>query len=83
MRLGVALFLIAVGAVLRFAITVKNPHGFNIYTAGVILMIVGVIGLILELILMTTRRRTDVVRRGPVGTTRTTYVEPPPPPDVY
>lgn len=77
MRIGASLFLIAVGAILRFAVHVNNPHGFNIHTAGVILMIVGAIGLIVTAIWMTTRRRTDVVHEGPVGTARTTYVEPP------
>jgi ABC-type nickel/cobalt efflux system permease component RcnA len=72
------LLLIAVGAVLRFAITVHNAHGFNVHTAGVILMIVGAIGLIFTAIWMSTRRRTDVIQQGPVGTRRTTYSEPPP-----
>jgi Domain of unknown function (DUF6458) len=77
MRIGAALFLIAVGAILDFAVTVNNSHGFNINKIGLILMIVGAIGLVLELILVSVRRRTDVVHRGPAGTTRTTYAEPP------
>lgn len=79
MRIGASLFLIAVGAILRFAINVnrQNTHGFNIGTAGVILMIVGVVGLVVTLAMMSTRRRTDVVTRSPIGTVgRTTYVEP-------
>ncbi len=75
MRIGAALVLIAIGAILRFAITVNNPHGFNVHTAGVILMIVGAIGLILEAIWMSTHRRTDVVQQAPVVGTRTTYVD--------
>ena len=78
MRIGASLVLIAVGAILRFAVTVHNPHGFNIHTAGVILMVVGVIGLVVTAIWMMTRRRTDVVHEGPVGNSRTTYSEPPP-----
>ena len=78
MRIGGSLFLIAVGAILTWAVNVDNPHGFNINTAGVILMIVGAIGLVATLIWMSTRRRTDVVQQGPVGTSRTTYVDPPP-----
>lgn len=77
MRIGAALLLIAVGAILDFAVKVNNSHGFNINKIGLILMIVGVIGLVLELILLSVRRRTDVVQRGPAGTTRTTYAEPP------
>jgi membrane-bound ClpP family serine protease len=79
MRIGAALFLIALGAILDFAVKVNNSHGFNINTIGVILMIVGAIGLIAEVIFMTTRRRTDVVHQGPAGTNRTTYVDSPPP----
>lgn len=48
MGVGTSLLLIAIGAVLRFAISV-TAHGFNIHTIGVILMIVGAIGLIISL----------------------------------
>ena len=41
MTLGTSLFLIAVGAILRFAVHV-HTKGFNLHTVGVILMIVGV-----------------------------------------
>jgi membrane-bound ClpP family serine protease len=75
MRIGAALVLIAIGAILRFAVTVNNPHGFNVHTAGVILMIVGAIGLIVEAIWMSTHRRTDVVQQAPVGASRTTYLD--------
>jgi membrane-bound ClpP family serine protease len=77
MRIGASLVLIALGAILRFAVTVHNPHGFNIHTAGIILMVVGAIGLLVTAIWMSTRRRTDVVHEGPAGTARTTYSEPP------
>ena len=75
MRISGALFLIAVGAILRFAVHV-DTHAFNLNTVGVILMIVGAIALIAEAIYMSTRRRTDVVHQTPVGASRTTYVEP-------
>lgn len=77
MRIGLSLVLIAVGAILRFAVTVHNPSGFNYHTAGVILMIVGGIGLIVTLIWMAVRQRTHVIHRGPTGTSQTTYSEPP------
>lgn len=51
MGLGTSLFLIALGAILRFAVNVST-HGFNIHTVGVILMIVGGIGLIISLLWM-------------------------------
>ena len=76
MRIGASLALIAIGAILAWAVNVNDTHGFNVNTAGVILMIVGVIGLVLSLVWMSTRRRTDVVQQaGPTGT-RTTYSTP-------
>ena len=64
MRIGASLFLIALGAVLTFAVNVNNSHGFNINNAGVILMIVGAAGLVITGIWMSTRRRTDIVTQG-------------------
>ena len=62
MGLGTSLFLIAVGAILRFAVNVSSG-GFNLHTIGVILMVVGVIGLVISLLWMTiwSRRRDRVV----------------------
>ena len=51
MGIGTSLLLIAVGAILRFAITV-TISGFNLQTVGVILMIVGAIGLVISLMWM-------------------------------
>jgi uncharacterized membrane protein len=78
MPLGGSLFLIAVGAILKWAVTVDNSHGFNVNTAGVILMVVGAIGVVLSVIWMASRRRTDIVQHGPAGTTATSYRTPPP-----
>ena len=47
MRIGAALVLIAVGAILRFALTTVVTHGVYLHTVGDILMGVGVLGLIL------------------------------------
>jgi hypothetical protein len=79
MGIGGSLVLFAVGAILKWAVTVNNPHGFNINTAGVILMIVGAVGLVISVILMLSRRKTNVIHESPVGTSRTTYSEPQPP----
>jgi hypothetical protein len=49
MGLGTSLILIAVGAILRFAVSVTTS-GFNLHTIGIILMIIGAIGLVLSLI---------------------------------
>ena len=47
--IGTSILLIAVGAILRYAVNVHSSS-FNINTAGLILMIVGIIGLILSLL---------------------------------
>lgn len=52
MGIGTSILLIAVGAVLRFAVTVSTS-GFSIHTIGVILMIAGAVGLLLSLLWMT------------------------------
>jgi hypothetical protein len=42
-----SLLVIAVGAILDFAVTVSpNQHGLNLNTVGVILLIVGIVGAI-------------------------------------
>jgi len=43
-----SLIVVAIGAILDFAITVTNSHGFNLHTIGVILMIVGGIGFLVS-----------------------------------
>ncbi|HEX3336835.1 MAG TPA: hypothetical protein VHS54_10270 [Jatrophihabitans sp.] len=73
MRIGASLVLIAVGAILAFAINVNNSHGFNINTAGIILMVVGALGLLVSLVWMSTHR-TDAVL-GAHGQRRTTVVD--------
>jgi len=52
MGIGTSLFLIAAGAIMRFAVT-TTAQGFNINTIGVILMIVGGVGLLITLFYMT------------------------------
>jgi hypothetical protein len=76
MRIGGSLFLIAAGAIMKFAVQTQNTHGFDVGSAGVILMIVGAIGLAITAVMMSTRQRTDVVHQGARGSARTTYVEP-------
>jgi hypothetical protein len=49
MGVGVSLILIAVGAVLAWAVNVSTS-GFDVNTVGYILLVVGVIGLILSMI---------------------------------
>jgi hypothetical protein len=55
MTVGGALFLIAVGAILYFAVTAEVA-GIEIQTVGLILMIVGALGLALGLFISMQRR---------------------------
>lgn len=71
MRIGASLFLIALGAILKFAVT-ATVQGINLHVVGVILMIIGIIGLLFDLALWGSRRRTVVTRRPGV-----TYVSEP------
>jgi hypothetical protein len=48
MGIGMSIFLIAVGAILRYAVTV-TVTGIELQTVGLILMIVGIIGLVISL----------------------------------
>jgi hypothetical protein len=50
MAIGTSILLLAVGAILRFAVS-YTMSGFSIHTIGVILMIVGALGLVLGLTL--------------------------------
>lgn len=68
MGIGTSIFLIAVGAVLKYAVT-ASVSGVELDVVGVILMIVGIVGLLLSLLWMTIwadRRRGSVVREAPV-----------------
>jgi Zn-dependent protease with chaperone function len=76
MTIGTSILLIAVGAILKWAVT-AHTNGFNIQTAGTVLIVVGLVGLVLSLIYMFSYSRrnsaeyedTRVVRRPPPGTT--------------
>ena len=57
MGIGVSVFLIAVGAILSFAVKVEPVAGISIDTVGVILMIAGAIGLLWSLLFLSRSRR--------------------------
>ena len=61
MTIGASIFLIALGAILKYAVN-ATVSGIEIQTIGLILMIAGAIGLIIGLFLLT---QTD--RRRPVA----------------
>jgi hypothetical protein len=60
MTIGTSLFLIAVGAILKFAVT-ASVSGVEIHTVGLILMIVGGLGLCIGIFLLLRARPTDVM----------------------
>jgi hypothetical protein len=70
MTIGSSLFLIAAGAILRYAITRDRWESINIDTVGLILMIVGVVGLILGLYMYFVRDRRAVVVDDPAAPRR-------------
>jgi hypothetical protein len=81
MGIGTSLVIFAVGAILRFAVSVTTT-GFNIHKIGDILMIVAGVGLILSIVFWrswggfggsTRQRRTTI--DGPSGTSTTTTEE--------
>jgi hypothetical protein len=51
MGIGTSIFLIAVGAILQFAVT-AHVSGISLATVGTILMVVGVIGLLISLFMV-------------------------------
>jgi len=64
MYIGTSILLIALGAILKYAVT-ATAAGIDIQTAGVILMVVGVVGLVISLAVMTVwsdRRQRDDTR---------------------
>jgi hypothetical protein len=68
MALGTALFLIAVGAILRYAVS-DSLEGIDLPTIGLILMIVGVVGMVISFFMMSMWNRDrdrDVVERRTV-----------------
>jgi uncharacterized membrane protein HdeD (DUF308 family) len=58
MTIGASLFLIAVGAILKYAVT-ATVAGIDLQTAGLILMVIGVVGLVIGLFLLTQTSRTE------------------------
>jgi hypothetical protein len=74
---GVSLFLVAVGAILTWAVRVSVP-GVDIHMVGVILMIVGSVGALSSLVFWNgalSRSRRTVVREDPVAGRQTVVEE--------
>ena len=56
MGIGTSIFLIAVGAILKFAVT-EDVSGIDLGTVGIILMVCGALGLALFLLVFNGPRR--------------------------
>jgi hypothetical protein len=48
MGIGTGMFLIAVGAIMRYAVSIQTK-GFNLHTIGIILMVVGAVTTVLSM----------------------------------
>ena len=71
MGIGVSIFLIAVGAILAFAVNAE-VSGLDVQTVGGILLAVGLVGIVISMIFWSSwggfggpRRRTTYVEDGP------------------
>ena len=71
MGIGTSIFLIAVGAILKFAVT-ATVSGISLATVGTILIVLGIIGLLISMVLLMQ------TRRGGTAVTRERVVEPEP-----
>jgi hypothetical protein len=71
MGIGTSIFLIALGAILKFAVT-TSVSGIELATVGVILMVVGIIGLLISLFYLMGAERRGV----PVTTERVVERDP-------
>jgi hypothetical protein len=74
MTIGTSILLIAIGAILKWAVT-AHTNGFNIQTAGVVLLVVGLVGLVLSLIYTFVWSRRETMAYDDSRTVR----RPPPP----
>ncbi|HEX4345406.1 MAG TPA: DUF6458 family protein [Solirubrobacteraceae bacterium] len=75
MGIGTSITLVAVGAILKFAVT-ATVTGISLATVGTILIVIGIVGLVISLaFLMQADRRGVVVARERV-VERDPYVDP-------
>lgn len=73
MGIGVSIFLIALGAILAFAVNV-NVSGLDLTTVGYILMLVGIVGLVMTAFIWGPRRgRRDLGGTGAIVEERRVY----------
>lgn len=76
MGISVSILLIAVGAILTWAVS-ATVSGVDLVAVGVILMVVGFLGLVISLIFWSSWGGFGAVRNGSGGTGQTTIVNDP------
>ncbi len=77
MKIGASLFVIALGAILAFAVD-WSPSGIDLETVGIILMIVGGVLFMLSLIILATRaNRGEPLEEGGIVEERRIYNDDP------
>jgi hypothetical protein len=70
--IGTSIFMIAVGAILYWAVNV-DISGLELSTVGLILMIVGIVGLAISLFLLSSASRRGITTDRPVARERDVY----------
>jgi hypothetical protein len=75
--LGTSLVLAAIGAVLRWAVT-AHVSGFNIQTAGLVVFIIGLVGVVLSLFYMLWWTERERASRDPRYANDPRYTQAPP-----
>jgi len=70
--IGTSIFMIAVGAILYFAVN-ADISGLEISTVGLILMILGIVGLVISLFLVSSASRRGVATDRPIARERDVY----------
>jgi len=78
MGIAASMFMIAAGAIMRFAVTAQG-NGFNVHTTGMVLMVVGAISAVLSVVFWASwggfgRRTTAVQASQPGGGVSSTIV---------
>jgi hypothetical protein len=73
MGIGVSIFLLALGAILTFALSADTVDIVNIDAVGIILMVAGLIGLALTLLVFSRDRGTTRVEDRPATRDRDVY----------
>jgi hypothetical protein len=66
MGIGTSIFLLALGAILAFAVSAEKVAGIELSVVGYILMAAGALGLIISMLLMNRARHATVVRERDV-----------------